>query len=118
MKVPITKRARQSPEGIWVLPTPEGLGIVHVVYLPPSCPVSGNPLVGVLLVRYTTKSVAAEVVGLKQLVQSLPRAPAGPMSVEQLVVRTQQLLQSALGVRVHVVFVGLIRPIQLLVAQC
>ena len=102
------------PEGatIAVLPV-QGVGEVRL-WLPfprAACPVSGNPLLGVVGLRYRPGKAVLEVVSLHQRIGELARTPPeDARNVEVMAARIRREAVTAAGVAVQVELWLLIRP--------
>ena len=107
--IPISRRAI-LPEGCHVHVMPSGgvLDVEHRLSAPVgSCPVSGNPISGTVIVQYEPAAYVAEAVSLHQLVTA---APARTRSVEGLCVHLATELARALSCVVTVELDLLIQP--------
>jgi NADPH-dependent 7-cyano-7-deazaguanine reductase QueF len=87
--------------------------MTHCLYLGPRCPVSRNPIAGMLRVTYAPNEHSLEVVSLKELIASRLEF----RNVEGLVSGLANILSDALGVSVKVKAYLLVRPMQILIVQ-
>jgi hypothetical protein len=111
MSIPITARSSETPSRLRVVDAHGVKSLRHIIMFPrAACPVSGNPIIGAMVVRYTAQ-VAIEVVTLRDAVAfSASRHPDAPRSVEQLVSWLADEAGRAVGSPVEVEAWMLVRP--------
>lgn len=116
----VTNRAMRTETRVSVLPTSGCARAVHVLPIPRgACPVSGNPVAGVAVVRYTGAACVAEVVTLLAALRwGCSGEDGAPRSVEELAAWFSQEVSAAVGVAASCSVWVLVRPgPQLLVAS-
>lgn len=106
----ITVRARTVPASpLLVLPADGAEQVTHWLGFPRgACPVSGNPIVGLVRVRYEPALSVLEVVSLQVLIQSL--ALRGAQSIEGAAGRLHEAVTKALQGPAQIDLWLLVRP--------
>lgn len=109
--VPVTRLAHPTTSRLSVVDGGGVNAVRHVVRVPSSaCPVSGNPIAGVAVIRYTA-AVSVEVVTLRDaMAWACSGSPGAPRSVETLAGWLRDQVTAAVGVPSSVSLYLLIRP--------
>ena len=108
---PVSTVRSEPAGGLRVIPCANGLAITHWLRVPMgACPVSGNPIGGMVRIAYFTGSVSVEVVALREMMQwAVAGGQGAPASVEGLARWVQSELARA-GIRAQVTLWVLVRP--------
>ena len=112
----ITRQATPQAGGLFTVPSGGVAAATHWLRFPTAaCPVSRNPVFGVIRIRYAPEDRVVEVVALHGWVsQFVKPAPGNPRNVEGVAARMATDLHDALGVAVEVDLWLLVRPWQIL----
>lgn len=116
----ITARAAPTASRVSILPAAGCGRAVHVLPIPRgACPVSGNPVAGVAVIRYAGAVHVAEVVTLLDALRwACSGADGAPRSVEELAAWLSREVSVAVGAPASCAVWVLVRPgPQLLVAH-